>query len=179
MRGQGNGYQRTCRSCCLEAKRLWREANPTINRERALRYYHEHKDEVLRKKYKAYWSNPVEARKVPRLLRARKPELYNETRRKYDREHKRLHRDFYAQKAKAREALKLKAVPAWSNKQYICDMYMLAKLVTEFTGVKYHVDHIVPLRSSLVCGFHSEHNLQVIPQVENGRKANRYWPDMP
>ena|SRR5208282_743993 len=76
-------------------------------------------------------------------------------------------------------ALKKQAVPKWSNKQYIDDMYMLAQLVSEFTGEQYHVDHIVPLRSRVVCGLHVEHNLQVISAALNQKKNNRVWPDMP
>jgi 5-methylcytosine-specific restriction endonuclease McrA len=45
--------------------------------------------------------------------------------------------------------------------------------------VKHEVDHIVPLKSPLVCGLHVEHNLQVIPATQNRRKHNRVWPDMP
>ena len=71
------------------------------------------------------------------------------------------------------------AKPAWANDFFIREAYHLAKLRTLATGYPWHVDHIVPLKSDLVCGLHVEHNLQVIPASENVRKQNFYWPDMP
>lgn len=76
-------------------------------------------------------------------------------------------------------AKKLQATPIWANAKVIKIFYKLAKLLTELTGIKYHVDHVIPLRNKLVCGLHVEHNLQIITAKENMSKSNRFWPDMP
>lgn len=82
-------------------------------------------------------------------------------------------------KQSKRRAAKLRATPAWANSFFIAEAYDLAQRRTKATGFEWHVDHIVPLRSKLVCGLHVEHNLQVIPATQNCEKSNIVWPDMP
>lgn len=65
------------------------------------------------------------------------------------------------------------AVPAWANRFLIQEIYALCKLRNRTTGIRWHVDHVIPLRSPVVCGLHVENNLRVIPAVENYRKGNR------
>ena len=83
-----------------------------------------------------------------------------------------------AAKAKRRAREKV-AIPAWSNLRLVSDFYKTAKGLEMLLGEFYHVDHIVPLNSEIVCGLHCEANLQVIPAIENLSKGNRFWPDMP
>lgn len=72
-----------------------------------------------------------------------------------------------------RRAITKQATPKWANQFFMREIYDLARLRTKLTGFKWHVDHIVPLRSDVVCGLHCEYNLQVIPAVANIRKNNR------
>ena len=74
---------------------------------------------------------------------------------------------------------KLQASPSWAIKFYIDGAYEIAALRTKITGFAWEVDHIVPLRSKLVCGLHVIDNLRVIPRTQNRAKGNRHWPDMP
>lgn len=78
-----------------------------------------------------------------------------------------------------RHAAKMHATPVWANSFFIGEAYDLAVRRTALLGFQWEVDHIVPLRSPLVCGLHAENNLRIIPAVDNQIKGNRHWPDMP
>jgi hypothetical protein len=67
-----------------------------------------------------------------------------------------------------RRALKMKAMPAWADKEKIKQIYLEAKRL----GLV--VDHIIPLKSKYVCGLHVENNLQLITATENARKGNKF-----
>lgn len=76
-----------------------------------------------------------------------------------------------------RRARVRQATPAWADRSKIADYYDLAGLISAETGVAYHVDHIVPLVSPLVCGLHCEHNLQILQGAVNASKNNRFSVD--
>jgi hypothetical protein len=83
----------------------------------------------------------------------------------------------------SRRAKKNSATPDWARSEIDSfvtkEMFNLASLRTKKTGMVWHVDHIVPLKSKIVCGLHCSANLQVIPALINQSKGNRIWPDMP
>ena len=75
-----------------------------------------------------------------------------------------------------RRAALLNATPSWANRKEMMHFYRLYRLARELTlldGINYQVDHIVPLKSPIVCGLHVENNLQVITATENLLKLNR------
>lgn len=80
-----------------------------------------------------------------------------------------------------RRATKLQATPKWANSEAIQQVYLLAQFMTSSTGIKWHVDHAVPLKNKNVCGLHVEHNLVFIPGSFNVRKSNKFddWADYP
>jgi hypothetical protein len=73
-----------------------------------------------------------------------------------------------------RRAIILSATPAWADNKAIKRIYSEADFLTKVTGIKYEVDHIIPLQGKNVCGLHVSNNLQVIPMVHNRQKAVRY-----
>ena len=66
------------------------------------------------------------------------------------------------------------ATPPWLNEQQLNQM----KEIYLKAGEK-HVDHIVPLKSNLVCGLHVPWNLQILEPKSNLAKSNSWWPFHP
>jgi hypothetical protein len=93
----------------------------------------------------------------------------------YNKAHPELARRSGALRHKAMRA----AMISWRDEFIIAEIYDLAKQRTKITGQPWQVDHIVPIRSKIVCGLHVHWNLAVIPARLNRRKSNTRWPDMP
>lgn len=83
----------------------------------------------------------------------------------------------------ARRAARVQAIPKWAEGEFdklvVSECFDLAVRRTKETGIEWHVDHIVPLRSEKVCGLHCAANVRVITAAENHGKGNRTWPNMP
>lgn len=78
----------------------------------------------------------------------------------------------------SRRIAEQRATPTWANHARIREICDAAAALQAATGIKYHVDHIVPLRGKTVCGLHCEANLQALPALDNVVKGHRKWPDM-
>ena len=153
----------------------YREENREAIRDRFSQWHEENPGKEV--EYSAAYRarNPEKRRTTCANYRANNPEKERASRAKWAAANK----DRLAAKSAARRALKLQATPAWVEWEAINAFYADAQARTAATGQPYHVDHIVPLKSKLVCGLHCLANLRVIPGIENLTKGNRSWPDMP
>lgn len=155
-----SGLQTQCRECGRKRSADWYMRNRRVARTNACRYYQENKEkqnENSRKRYAKDNSKFVEARKS----------------------WEKRNRDKTRARWQRHDAAKRQAIPFWADHVKIEEKFSLAREMEINTGIPYHVDHIVPLQSDIVCGLHCEGNLMVLPASENMSKGNRSWPDMP
>ena len=72
---------------------------------------------------------------------------------------------------------KLQAMPVWVDREQIKKIYAQARAVSLATGIKHHVDHIIPLQGVNVSGLHVPWNLQILTATQNAIKKNRVLED--
>ena len=114
------------------------------------------------------------------LVMARAAARPAEEKRFHKKAYKKKHPDLYRALARSRRKKHQQATPKWlspEDKRAIRDIYINAVVASRTTGVQYVVDHIIPLRSDLVCGLHVPWNLRVITQEENLKKSNKLVDD--
>ena len=79
-----------------------------------------------------------------------------------------------------RRASEVNATPDWLtpiDKAQIAQYYEVATALEMQTGIKHHVDHIIPLKAKIASGLHLPWNLQVLTATDNLRKSNHYGFD--
>ena len=139
-----------------DESRAWRKANP--DKVKLQKQRHSKTDSSRARQAAAYQKNKSTRQLQNKLWRSSNRELFRTYQRKY--------------KIKLRSSL-----PPWltSDDWWLIDeVYDLARLRTQLTGVPHHVDHEIPLQGKTVSGLHVPLNLRVITQEENQRKNNRY-----
>lgn len=83
---------------------------------------------------------------------------------------------YYVNKARRRASL-LQSTPKWYDSFddfVLSEAHSLCKLREETTGIKWEVDHVVPLQGKTVCGLHWHQNWSVIPMFDNRSKGNQH-----
>ena len=175
--------RKQCNECRLAYQRLYRKRNEV--RERPARVYErgrrrerperktkEYRERANRRRRENYAADP-QMRARESLRRKDKWSSEKEKARKAADRAKNRHR-CSAASAAYRAAL-LRAMPRWVDNNAIKAVYLMAAIMDG----DFHVDHIVPLQSLIVCGLHVPWNLQIITASRNKAKRNWRWPDMP
>ena len=163
----GHVALRETKGCCVECRRLETLANAAARRV----YFEAYgKSDAGRAAKQAYYARNKE-QVIARAL-ARPDEDKNRYRKKWKVENPTL----VTADARNRRHKHRYATPAWltqDQRNAMRDLYLMAMRMTKTTGVPYVVDHIVPLRSPMVCGLHVPWNLQVLTREANLRKSNK------
>ena len=151
---------KNARETQLASWRKWYESNKDTHNERVKRWQAANKDKVRMDAQAWAKANPDKVKaKTLRYIQK--------------------HPDAYTACTAASVAKRAKRVPLWltaDDRWMLRQAYALAKLRTQMFGFIWEVDHIFPLRGSLVSGLHVPTNVQVIPKALNRAKNNVYHP---
>jgi hypothetical protein len=163
----GHIAPRKTKGACVECLKVeWQQAA-----EKRTEYFREYnkREDVKDRKNEWYEANKEQ---VIQAAATRPPEVLRQYRQVWKDNHKtQVRADTKARRRKHREA-----TPKWlsrKQKSEIRQLYQIAITMSKTTGEQYVVDHIVPLRSEVVCGLHVPWNLRVIPRQENLLKSNK------
>lgn len=164
-KSKADGLRSNCKVCKKQSDDAWRSANRDRMLDKMKEYYQGNTD-VIKARSKQWYFDNID--KATEYHSARYADL-----REND-------PDFQAKSAAWRAAYrarKLQATPSWLNKSQMDQMkeiYVACRNVTLETGIEHHVDHIVPLKGTNVCGLHVPWNLRVLEAKENMSKGNKH-----
>jgi hypothetical protein len=163
----GHIAPRKTKGACVECLKIeWAKGNET----RAEYFREYNKSEAGQKAKREYYEKNRAA--VIARAQAREPAVVTQ----YKAAYKERNPDLYKELVSLRRRRFRQATPKWltaEDKLEIRLKYRLAIEMTRRTGVRYAVDHIVPLLGEAVSGLHVPWNLEVITQEENLKKSNR------
>lgn len=186
-RGCRDGHRDSCKDCIRQYKKEYREANKDSIAAKKKAYYLKNKEKVCEYQAKYRKNNPE-------LIKRRKKEYYEKNKEQITKKtcaYVATNKDIVAERkarwkkknaghvnaqCMERHTKKLQRTPAWADKWTIKQYYILATKLSKMYGVKFHVDHIIPLQGKVVSGLHTHNNLRVVTQQENLTKSNRFEP---
>lgn len=138
-------------------RKKWLENNREKHREITKKYYQKNAERSKIKTAKWRANNPEKLRTIDANFRLRNSDKINA-------------------KNSMRRAKKLMATPSWLSdihKAQLQWFYAAAKMMSETSGTKHHVDHIHPLQGDGFNGLHVPWNLRIIKAAENISKGNK------
>lgn len=153
-----------------EQNALYYQKNKEKIKARAKKWAQENPEKVRARQKRFHEKNPDAKKGYCKKYAQANPEIYRQATKKWRQNNPEKINAINAKRIAGRE----NRTPSWADLDAIQSFYEKARELTEQTGVKHHVDHIIPMHGDLVSGFHVENNLQVIPANENQMKSNKY-----
>lgn len=173
------GVTSICKECTKIRSKEWYNNNKEQRLEMCKEYTKANKQLIAEKskKYRQANKDRLSASGKERYKRSKK------NKQEYAKAYYLSNKDaYYIRGGKRRAAIKM-AVPLWYYNEFetllVEELYDKCSILSALTNKVFHVDHIVPIQSELVCGLHCFANLQILTAQQNISKSNRYWPDMP
>lgn len=160
---------------------------PTAGEERKIylekkrQYYINNQDKI--KKYRHEYNERnitkiQEYSKVYYQLNHGKIKEYRENNPDKHRGYKETYTETRARNRIKRRMREKQSIPVWYNieRSLVVELYNLSSSMSDNDN-QFHVDHIIPLSHTKVCGLHCIANLQIIPAKENLEKHNTFILD--
>jgi hypothetical protein len=142
---------------CVEFTRALKTKWSAENKEKAIKWRANNPDKM--NEYKKAW---VERNKAKAAENIRKWKINNP--------HK------MAAYTENRRSAKLQRLPKW-NSEFDSFVFeeaaRIARVRSKITGIKWSVDHMIPLQAEEACGLHTAANIQVVPSSLNFSKINK------
>jgi 5-methylcytosine-specific restriction endonuclease McrA len=159
-----NSYRRANQKRYRAAQKKWETENAErileVNRKRRTTERFKNLSYSYGKKYRKKYAEKLREKK--RKFYASRPEL---RRAEYQRNKQRYIAAAYERHYKIKNL-----TPTDADKKVIQAFYDLARSLTQKTGIRYEVDHIIPISKG---GMHHHANLRVVTMDENRRKGSK------
>lgn len=160
-----------CRRSYAKEKRLTNKEYVERNKERCKKHYALKKEIYMEASKK--WKSQNKQKVGDSYKKYMQSDNAKQLRREAQAERYKRDPDKHIAIACANDSRIRKARPKWQPSIEITNYYRIARLFG------FEVDHIVPIKSDLVCGLHCLDNFQLLTREKNASKGNRFWPDMP
>lgn len=162
-----------CKTCERKASLEYETLNREKRRQGKRDFYQNNLEKELQRKKDAYARNTEKEKARSARWRDKNREYLREK----DRQDAKERPAYFCYKTQKRHAAKLQRTPKWLTAEQLKDIqteYELSAWCSKVMGIKYNVDHIVPLQGKTVCGLHVPWNLRVIPASDNFKKSNKF-----
>ncbi len=164
-----DGLQYRCKTCVKSYSIQWRKDNSEYNST----YYKDNKDTIITRSSQWGLDNQEKRKVITKSYRMNNTEKVSSAQKAWRDNNPGKN----AAKANRYRASKMQRTPKWLTQEDFRKMerkYEMSALMTEFLGVAYHVDHIIPLQGKEVSGLHVPNNLQILLASDNLSKSNNF-----